>query len=187
MGAVSARRWLMAGTTTVDNGATALATVPDQRTRALKERIYACFTGVAILAALSGTGHGSAADALFSLAIGVSGISAAGFLAEVVSHQVAHQRLPVAGELRTMARIALGALGTASAPVVALALAWGGIVTLTWGMWIGMGLYAATLVAVTLIAVRRSRLPPAQRLFSSAMLLGLAVAVVALLELAHRG
>jgi hypothetical protein len=186
-GPASARKWQKAGTTTGGHGPTALPADLDTRTRALKERLYASFTGLAILAALSRTGHGSAADALLSLSIGVFGISAAGFLAEVVSHQVAHQRLPAAGELRTMARIALGALGTASVPVIALALAWGGIIALTWGLWSGMALYAATLVAVTLIAVRRSGLPSAQRLFSSAMLLGLAVAVVALLQLAHRG
>jgi hypothetical protein len=177
----------MAGTTTDDYGAAAPPARLDERTRALKERIYANFTGLAILAALAGTGHGTAADAVFSLGIGVFGISAAGFLAEVVSHQVTHQRLPAAGELRTMVRIASGALATASAPVAVLALAWGGLIAREWGLWTGMALYAATLVAVTLVAVQRSRLPPSQRLLSSVMLLGLAIAVVALLQLGHHG
>ena len=179
------RRRLAADTTIGDHRVPALSTTLDERTRALKERIYAAFTGLAILAAVYGTGHGGSAEALLSVGIGVLAISAAGFVAEVVSHQVTHQRLPAVGELRTMGRIALGALGTASAPVVVLALAWGEMIALEWALWIGMALYAATLLAVILIAVRRSGLRPSQRLLASAMLLGLALIVVALLQLAH--
>ena len=86
-----------------------------------------------------------------------------------------------------MGWIALGALGSASAPVVVLALAWAGMIALEWALWIGMALYAVTLVAVILVAVHHSRLRPGQRLLASAMLLGLAVVVVALLQLAHLG
>jgi hypothetical protein len=75
----------------------ALSTTLDERTRTLKERIYASFTGLAILAAVSGTDHATSAEALLSVGIGVLGISAAGFLAEVVAHQVTYQRLPAAG------------------------------------------------------------------------------------------
>lgn len=57
----------------------------------MKERIYATLTCLAILAAISATGHATPSDALLSLAVGVTGIAAAGFLAEVVAHQVAHQ------------------------------------------------------------------------------------------------
>jgi hypothetical protein len=160
---------------------------PDETTRALKERIYATFTGLAILAAASSSGHSTPAGSLFALAIGVLAISAAGFLAEIVSHQVAHQRLPAAGELRAMGRIASGALGTAFAPIVVLTIARGGIVPLQGALYIGMALYAATLVAVTLVAVRRSGLRPSQRVLAWAMLLGLGLAVVALLQLAHVG
>jgi hypothetical protein len=177
----------MVETTICDQGALAPTARLDERIRALKERIYASFTGLAILAAVSRTDHGTAADALLSLGIGVSGIAAAGFLAEVVSHQVAHRRLPAAGELRTMARIALGALGSASAPVVVLALAWGGLLALEWALWIGMSLYAATLVAVTAAATGRTGVAAPQRLLSSAVLLGLASVVVALLQIPHLG
>jgi hypothetical protein len=175
----------MAGTRSGDQSARISAARLDARTRALKERIYANFTGLAILAAVSATGHATSEQALLSVAIGVLGISAAGLLAEIIAHQLAHQRLPTAAELHTMGRIALGALGSASAPVVVLALAWGAMIPLEWALWIGMALYAATLVALTLVAANHSGLRPRQRVLSSAMLLGLALVVVALLRLAH--
>ncbi|PRY51370.1 hypothetical protein LY71_102439 [Geodermatophilus tzadiensis] len=175
----------MTDTTTGDRGGPAPPARLGERTRSLKEQIYASFTGLAILAAVSGTGHATAADALLSVGIGVLGISAAGLLAEVVSHQVVHQRLPATEELRTMGRIALGALGSALAPVVVLALAWGGMLPLDRALWTGMALYAAVLVAVVLLAVRRTGLRPLQRLLATATILGLALLVVALLQLGH--
>jgi hypothetical protein len=183
--AVSTRRRLMTDTTIGDHGARTSSTRLDERTRALKERIYASFTGLAILAAVSATGHATCAQVLLSVTIGVLGISAAGLLAEIIAHQLAHQRLPAVGELHTMGRIALGASGSASAPVIVLALAWAGMISLEWALWIAMALYAATLVAVMLVAAHRTGLRPIQRLLSSAMLLGLALVVVALLRLAH--
>ncbi|MGY4857376.1 hypothetical protein [Cryobacterium sp. AP23] len=83
----------------------------DVRTRALKERIYATFTGLAILAAITATGHSTAWEAFVAVAVGILGISAAGFLAEVVSHQVNHQQSPDRSETGVMARIALGPWG----------------------------------------------------------------------------
>jgi hypothetical protein len=90
----------------------------DEGTRALKERIYATFTGLAVLAGISAAGHSTAPDALLTLLVSVLGISVAGFLAEVVAHQVSHKGLPVSRELWVMARIALGALASASVPII---------------------------------------------------------------------
>ena len=157
----------------------------DERTRALKERIYASFTGLAILAAISATGHATASDALLSVAVGVFGISAAGFLAEVVAHLVTHERMPSSGEVRTMGRIAVGALGSASLPILVLALSWAGVMSVDLALWIGMALYAATLVLVMLVAAHNSGLRPAQRLIASAMLVGLALLVAGVLLLGH--
>ena len=84
-----------------------------------------------------------------------------------------------------MGRIALGALGSASLPILVLALSWAGIVSLDLALWIGMAIYAATLVVVMLVAAHNSGLHPLQRLVSSAMLVGLALLVVAVLLLAH--
>jgi len=157
----------------------------DKKARALKERIYASFTGLSILAALTAAGHATAASALISVAVGIVGISAAGFLAEVVAHQVAHKAFPNGRELRTMAAIALGALGSASAPLILLALAAFGVVATEVALSISMGLYAATLVVIILLAAARSGLRPIQQLISAAMLVGLAGVVVGVLLLAH--
>ena len=175
----------MADTRNVDSDASAPSKTLDERSRALKERVYASFTGLAILGAISAAHHATAAEALLSLAVGVFGISAAGFLAEVIAHQVAHEELPPAREVRTMARIALGALGSASTPIFVLALAWAGVLSLEWALWLGMAVYGATLVIIILVAARRSGLRPIQRLVSSAMLVGLALIVVAVLLIAH--
>ena len=84
-----------------------------------------------------------------------------------------------------MGRIALTALGSASLPLLVLALSWAGLLSLEVALWIGMGIYAATLVVVMLVAAHNSGLTPVQRLVSSAMLIGLALFVVAVLLLAH--
>jgi len=157
----------------------------DVRTRSLKERIYATFTGLAVLGAIAAAGHSTAWDAFSTVLIGVFGISAAGFLAEIVAHQVGHQRLPSAGEVGVMAKIALTALGSASAPLVVLALSGFGLIDVELALRISMGVYAATLVAIFLVASRRSGLKPIQRFISSAMFVGLALLVVAVLLLAH--
>lgn len=157
----------------------------DIRTRALKERIYATFTGLAILGAISTVGHSTGWDAFVSIAVGVLGISAAGFLAEVLSHQVNHQTLPDRSELGVMGRIALSALGSASAPLVLLAVAGLGILDIELALQIGMAVYALTLVVIFLIASHRSGLRPMQRMLSSRLFVALALVVVAVLLIAH--
>lgn len=157
----------------------------DFRSRALKERIYATFTGLAILAAVAATGHTTAWDAAFTVLVGVFGISLAGFVAEVVAHQVSHKRMPVAGEVGGMARIALGALGSASAPLIILVASGFGLLDVALALRLGMALYGVVLVAIFLIASRRSGLRPLQKLVSSAMFVGVALLVVAVLSMAH--
>ncbi len=157
----------------------------DIRTRSLKERIYATFTGLAILSAVMVTGHATAWEVFFTVLIGVFGISAAGFLAEIVAHQVSYKRMPQAAEVTVMARIALSALGSASAPLIVLAASGLGLFDVDIALRLGMALYAAVLVAIFLVASHRSGLRPLQKLISSAMLAGIALLIVAVLSLAH--
>jgi hypothetical protein len=157
----------------------------DVRAKSLKERIYATFTGLAILAALAANGHATAWEAFVAVLVGVSGISAAGFLAEVVAHQVAHRRLPSGREIGAMALVSLTAVSSALAPLVVLAVAGFGALDVDLALRLAMGLYAATLVVIFLVASHRSGLKPLQRLISSAMFVGLALIVVAVLLVAH--
>jgi hypothetical protein len=157
----------------------------DRRSRALKERIYAIFTGLSILAATSVAAHSTAREALLAVAVGVFGISIAGFLAEVIAHQTTHRRLPGTHELAVMAQIALGAFLSAFAPVLVLVASALGLLTVEHALQFGMLVYAVSLIFIVLLAARRSGLRAVQRLLSTIMLLGLAGLVVAVLTLAH--
>lgn len=158
----------------------------EERVRALKERVYATFTGLAIVAALAlSGGHGEASDAFFALLAGIGGISAAGFVAEIVAFQVGNGQLPDLAELRTMLRIAFGALGSASVPLIVLAAAWIGWIDLELALRIAIGLYFVTLAAISLIAAWRTRLSWPQRLISLAVILGLGALTVLILVIAH--
>ncbi|MET0589927.1 MAG: hypothetical protein ABWZ77_02010 [Naasia sp.] len=158
----------------------------DERTRALKERIYASFTGLAVVTVLATNNEGtSPSNAFFTLAASILGISVAGFVAEVLSHQISHEGLPSARETRTMLRIAAGALGSASIPLIVLALSWAGWIELELALQIGVGIYLAVLATITLVASRRTRLPFRQQLLSLLFLVGLGVVVVGILAVAH--
>lgn len=61
--------------------------------QALKERVYATFTGLAIVLVLRAHDP-TPQDATYSLVIGVLGITVAGFAAEVIAHLAAHASLP---------------------------------------------------------------------------------------------
>ena len=77
----------------------------DDIAKALKERVYAAFTGLAVVMIYAVDDQADSAHALRSLVIAIIGISAAGFVADVIAHQVAHAATPTAAEARTMLRI----------------------------------------------------------------------------------
>jgi len=155
------------------------------RIRALQERIYATFTGLAIVVAVDATGDGGAWQAFLTVLVGIIGISAAGFLAEVVAYEVGHRRLPSGAEVREMASIAGSALASASIPLIVIALSGFGLLGLELALRLAMAVYAATLVAIFLLAARSTGLRPVQRILSSAMFLVLALLVVGVLFFAH--
>lgn len=157
-----------------------------QQAQAVKERIYASFTGLAILATLLiGAETHSASGAFLTLLAGIGGISIAGFVADVIAHQVTHEGSPEPDQFRTMARIAGGAFASASIPLLALAIAWIGLITTRTGIQIGLGLYFFTLAGVVLLAARRTKLGWRQQLTALISLTALAVIVIAVLVLAH--
>lgn len=158
----------------------------DERTDALKERVYATFTGLAIVTVLAVGDHGtSAQDAFLGLLAGIAGITLAGFVADLVAHLVSHGATPSVAEVRTMARVSLEALGSASIPLIALALAWGGLLDLDVALRVGVVLYIGVLALVALLAVARTGLPWRQRILALGGLLGLGAVVVGVLVLAH--
>lgn len=158
----------------------------DRLGRALKERIYASFTGLAIVLALrTGVEHTSARSATSTLFIGVVGICLAGLLAEIVAHLAAHGAGPGPDELRMMVRIAGGALGSASLPVLLLALAWADRIELDRALRVSTVLYLVTLGAIGYAAARRTGLIWWKQLVVLAGFVVLGAAVVAVQVAAH--
>lgn len=151
----------------------------------LKERVYATFTGLAIVLVVLGNGRADAAHALSALVLGVLGIAAAGFVSDVISHLAAHRAFPTRREVALMLRVAAGALGTLVIPVVLLALAAFGVLGLDTALRAASAVYIATLGLVGWVAVRRSRIAWWQQLLALAILMALGLAVVGLQILAH--
>jgi hypothetical protein len=157
----------------------------EERARAVKERVYASFTGLAIVTVLALNARASAVDSFLTLLAGIVGISIAGFVAEVIGYQIGHGKLPDRTELLTMVRIAAGAFGSASVALVALASAWIGWLPIETALQISVGIYFITLAVVALVAAHRTRLPWRQQLVALIALIGLGATVVLVLSLAH--
>ena len=157
-----------------------------ERTMALKERIYAGFTGLAIVAALAlSDHHETAVDALVNLVAGIVGIVAAAFVAEIIAHLVNERALPAPRQLWTMVQIGAGAITSASLPVVVLIGASLGVYALEPALYTSIALYFMSLTAVALLAAHRTRLGWRQRFVASAVLLGSGLVVIVVLIAAH--
>lgn len=151
----------------------------------MREMVYAVMTGLAIVSAFQFEEHANAADAFWSLALGIVGISLAGFVAEVVAFQISNSTPPRGAELRSMMGIAGSALLTASPPLATLALAAMDAIDLGLALQLSVGIYFATLIVTVLVASRRAGLPRRSEMLALAVLIALAVAVVATLAIAH--
>jgi hypothetical protein len=150
----------------------------------LRERVYASFTGLAIVLVVSGSDHPEPQHAFLALVLGVIGIVVAGFVSEVVSILLTNQVAPDRAEWRHMLRVAGGGLATVTVPAVLIALAWIGVIDLGFALDLATFGYVATLAVIGWLAVRRSRLSVRGRLIVFALLVGLGLVVIALQTLA---
>jgi hypothetical protein len=158
----------------------------DERAEALKERVYATFTGLAIvLVQLENVEHVESARALVTLLVGIVAITAAGFVAEVVAHLAVHGAFPRGAELGRMLRVSGTALVSAAGPLVILALAALGVFGLEGALLAAAILYLVTLGLIGLIAVRRTHVAWWEQAIALGMLVALGLAVVGLQQLAH--
>jgi len=159
---------------------------PEEIAAGLKERVYATFTGLAILLAVRAHGeHFDPTSANLSLIIGVVGITLAGFVSDIIAHLVAHRTLPTAREARHMLWVASSALVSLIVPGITLALASFGIIHADLAASIAIGALIVTLALIVLLAVRSAGLRFWQRIFALALLTVLGVAVILLELLAH--
>ncbi|WP_353828454.1 hypothetical protein [Agromyces sp. SYSU T0242] len=158
----------------------------EERGEALKERVYATFTGLAIVLVLhENADHVSAERATLTLLVGIVAITAAGFVADVVSHLAVHADFPRGAHLLRMARVAASALGSASIPLVLLVLAILGVLDLEVALTAAAVVYILTLAVIGYIAVRRTHVAWWEQVIALGMLVLLGLAVLGLQQLAH--
>ena len=159
---------------------------PQQLAAGLKERVYATFTGLAILLAVQAHGtHFNPTEANISLIIGVAGITLAGFVSDILSHLAVHRAFPNRREVGHLLWVAFGALGSLVVPGVTLALASFGVIDADLSSRIAITALIVTLAVIVLLAVRRAGLTFVKQLLAIVMLTTLGVAVIALELLAH--
>jgi len=160
---------------------------PEQLAAGLKERVYATFTGLAILLAVQahGAGHFNPTEANISLIIGVAGITLAGFVSDILSHLTVHRAFPNRREVAHLLWVAFGALGSLVVPGVTLALASFGVIDAEVSARIAISALIVTLAVIVLLAVRRTGLTLVKKLLAIVMLTALGVAVIGLELLAH--
>ncbi|MGJ4844702.1 hypothetical protein [Leifsonia sp. Le1] len=162
---------------------------PDERRQAgdrLRERIYATFTALAILMALSS--HGETLDplnVLLTLLISVGGVLLAGLASDLVSHMIVHNTLPSALEFRHMVAVASRALTVLFVPAVMLLIAAAGGVSVKAAMTTAVVALIVSLAVIAQIAVKRTTLGTGKRILVLAAIVALGVAVVTLEQLAH--
>jgi hypothetical protein len=151
----------------------------------LKERVYATFTGLAIVLVVSGNADHTASAALFALVIGVLGITLAGFVSDIIASLAVHRTLPDATEMRVMVQVAWGALATLVLPTILIVLGWVGVFSLDGALRAATIAYLVTLVVISYLAVRRAHLRWYTQLLALGMLVVLGALVVGLQTLAH--
>jgi len=157
------------------------------RAEALKERVYATFTGLAIvLVQLTNVEHLTAGRVAIELVVGILAITAAGLAADVISFLSVHSRFPDGHEVRVMLRIAASALASAGVPVVVLVLAAVGIVELDTALRIVSIVYVVTLGVIAYLGVRRTNAPWWKQFVALAALMAVGLSVV-LIQLAAHG
>ncbi|GAA1839413.1 hypothetical protein [Agromyces salentinus] len=157
------------------------------RAEALKERVYATFTGLAIvLVQLTNVEHLAAGRVAIELVVGILAITAAGLAADVISFLSVHSRFPDGHEVRVMLRIAASALASAGVPVVVLVLAVVGLVDVETALRIVSIVYVVTLGVIAYLGVRRTGAPWWKQLVALAALMAVGLSVV-LIQLAAHG
>ncbi|MCD2499591.1 hypothetical protein [Microbacterium nymphoidis] len=149
-----------------------------------RERLYATFTGLAIVRVVESGTHLEARHAFLALLMGVIGIVVAGTLSEYIAHLIVHRTVARGSELRIMIRAGLGALWTVAAPIALIGAAWLGWMELHLALRISSWIYIVTLAGIGWLAVRRSTLPVLAKIIVLAGLVAAGFGVVALQQLA---
>ncbi|WP_194396935.1 hypothetical protein [Microbacterium atlanticum] len=157
----------------------------DSIVASLKERVYATFTGLAIVLVVASSDHPEPDHAFFALVLGVLGITAAGFVSDVISHLAVHGEFPRGDDLKIALLVSGGALGTVATPAILLFLALLEVMDLETALDAASVVYIVTLAVIGWSAVRRSRLQRRQQVLALIILVALGLLVILLQTLAH--
>jgi len=150
----------------------------------LRERIYATFTGLAIVLVVAGSDHEDADHALLALLFGVLGITIAGLVSDVVSHLAVEGEFPHGRDWVVLTRVAAGGLSTVVVPGGLVFLGWLEIIDLSTALSAAAIVYIATLALIGWLAVRRSHARWWERVIALGILVGLGFLVIAMQTLA---
>lgn len=153
---------------------------------AIKERVYATFTGLAIvLVQNANADHTSAVRATVTLLVGIVAIALAGFAADLIAHLASHGAFPRGAELTGLFRLTATAIGSAAVPLLVLLAAVLGWLELQTALTIASIVYLAILALIAYVAVRRTGLSGGKQLVAMGILVGLGALVVVVQQLAH--
>ncbi|MET1155154.1 hypothetical protein [Arthrobacter sp.] len=152
-----------------------------QRSEALKERVYVTFTALAVTIAFErDVEHATIEGAALTLLLTVAGTLLAVFVADVIAHMVRTNVLPSRKELAHLTYVSFGSLGVLLAPMAILGLTALGVIERAPALRIISVALVATLIVVTLFAVRRLRVKPWLKLLVLAIMTALGLAVLAI-------
>jgi fatty acid desaturase len=152
----------------------------------LRERIYATFTALAVLVALSSHAHApDALTVLWTLIVSVCGVLLAGLASDLVAHMIVHNTLPSAREFRQIVAVAGRALGVIGLPAIVLVLAALGIIDVDLAVTIATVSLIVALAVIALIAVAHTGLSFWKRVIVLAGIVALGVAVLLVEQLVH--
>jgi hypothetical protein len=158
-----------------------------RRASVLKERIYVAFTALAVILTLRVHGaHPTTSAAFGTLAVAMMSTVCAVYVADLLSHMVAHARVPARPEHGRIVASTLGAVAVALPPLACIALSGTGVYDTSTGLLAATVITVVTLTSIGVMAVRRLDVPRHHRI---AILVAeglMAVAVLALGLLAHR-
>jgi hypothetical protein len=147
----------------------------------LKERIYVCFTVLAVTIAFErDASHATVGGAAFTIAVTVLGTLLAVFVADIIAHMVAHSSLPSRRELARLLHVCFGSLSVIVVPIAILGLCAMDLFELKTALRTITITLVATLIFVTLIAVRRLRVRTFHKVLVLAIVAALGCAVLAI-------
>lgn len=160
--------------------------VAHERAEALKERVYVTFTALAVTVAVArDSAHATTSGAALTLLLTVTGTLLAVFVADLTAHMVRESALPSRATLAHLLRVSFGSLGVLVVPMVILGLSALDVMSLGTALRAISLSLVATLVVVTVFAVRRLRVSPGLKAIMLAAMTVLGIGVLTIELMVH--